>query len=84
MKTKAAKVFPEIPGESISARRVRYWKWKHVQAKLEGKHATRGRDIKGARHITNACLNSLVRKLSVQVVLLQKALTKAGIKVPQE
>lgn len=82
--SKAAKAFEEIPGESVSARRVRYWKWKRLQAKLAGRQVEYGRGISGNKKPTVTHLTAQLRELKTQVDLLTKALTKAGIKMPLE
>jgi hypothetical protein len=84
MKIKTTKVFPEIPGESILDRRVRYWKWKRIQAKLEGRRVEYGRGISGNKKPTVVSLKTQLIEISQKLELLQKALTKAGIKLPKE
>jgi len=76
---KMAKDFVEIPGESLSGRRVRYWKWKHIQAKLEGKWATRGRPLKDLRRGGVQELGVTVRLLIKELNDVKNALAKLGI-----
>jgi|688.fasta_scaffold21430_3 hypothetical protein len=82
-KAKAAPVFLEIPDESVSARRIRYWKWKHIQAKLEGKKTTRGRPLKDLRRGGVQDLGVTVRMLIKELNDVKNALAKMGITVPQ-
>jgi hypothetical protein len=77
-KAKAAPVFLEIPDESVSARRIRYWKWKHIQAKLEGKKASRGRPLQDLRRGGLQLLMKKVRDLSLQVEAMQRELAQHG------
>lgn len=79
---KMAKDFVEIPGESISDRRVRYWKWKQIQAKLEGKCATRGRPLKDLRRGGVQELGVTVRLLIKELNDVKNALAKMGITLP--
>lgn len=79
---KMAKIFIEIPSESISDRRVRYWKWKHIQAKLEGKRATRGRPLKDLRRGGVQELGVTVRLLIKELNDVKNALAKMGITIP--
>jgi hypothetical protein len=83
-KAKTAQVFQEIPGESVSDRRVRYWKWKQVQAKLEGKKTTRGKTLKDARRVTIQLLTEKFHELTSQVEAMQSELAKAGIIIPKQ
>lgn len=84
MKTKAKSGFPEVPGESVSDRRVRYWKWKRLQAKLAGRQVEYGRGISGNKKPTVTHLTAQLLELKTQVNLLTKALVKAGVKIPEE
>ena len=77
-RAKTAAVFQEIPGESVSGRRVRYWKWQRVQAKLAGKRANFGRDLEDARRGGFQILMKKVRDLSLQVEAMQKELAQHG------
>ena len=77
-KAKAAPVFQEIPGESISERRIRYWRWKRGVASAR---ATYAKKIKDGRQISLGEMNILVRELTRQVEAMQKAIAKAGIKL---
>lgn len=75
---KAAPVFQEIPGESVSARRVRYWKWKKAQAKLQGRQIEYSRDIADNRKTTISQLTKKFHELTRQVEAMQKELAKHG------
>ena len=77
-RAKTAAVFQEIPGESVSGRRVRYWKWQRIQAKLAGKRANFGRDLEDARRGGFQILMKKVRDLSLQVEAMQKELAQHG------
>jgi hypothetical protein len=79
---KMAKDFVEIPGESVSDRRVRYWEWKHIQAKLEGKCATRGKPMKDLRRGGVHQLGATVRMLIKELNEVKNALAKMGITLP--
>ena len=72
---KAAPVFQEIPGESISERRIRYWRWKRGVASAR---ATYTKKIKDGRQISLGEMNILVRELTRQVEAMQKELAKHG------
>lgn len=82
--SKAAKAFEEIPGESVTDRRLRYWNWKRVQAKIEGKRVRYGLNIPDGRKTTISHLTRKLRDLTHQVEVMAKALAKAGIKMPLE
>lgn len=70
--------FPEIPGESVSDRRLRYWNWKRVQAKLEGRKVRYGKSLKDAKRVTIQLLNKELSKLTRQVKAMQSELAKHG------
>lgn len=74
----SAQVFNEIPGETVSERRVRYWKWKRLQAKLEGRKAKYGRGISGNKKPTITHLTAKLHELTRQVEAMQKELAKHG------
>ena len=75
---KSASVFQEIPGESVSSRRVRYWKWQRVQAKLAGKKAKSGRSLEDARRGGLQILTKKFKELTLQVEAMQKELARHG------
>lgn len=70
-----AQVFQEIPGESVSARRVRYWKWKKVQAKLQGKNVEYCRGLTNTRKTTISHLTAQLRDLTRQFEAMRFELT---------
>jgi hypothetical protein len=71
---KMAKTFLEIPGESVSDRRVRYWKWKKRQT-LTG--YSRGLD--DGRRVTVRELSKAISSLAQDMHDIKCALTKMGI-----
>ncbi len=75
---KSAPVFQEIPGESVSGRRVRYWKWQRVQAKLAGKKTKSGRSLEDARRGGLQILTKKFKELTLQVEAMQKELARHG------
>ena len=77
-----AQVFQEIPGESVSDRRVRYWKWKRLQAKLAGRQVEYGRSISGNKKPTITHLTSQLRELTRQVEAMRSELAKHGYTIP--
>ena len=79
---KAAQVFQEIPGESVSDRRVRFWKWKRQQAKAEGKKVTYGLNIQDTRKLTISHLSAQLRDLTRQVEAMRFELMKRGYTFP--
>jgi len=79
---KAAQVFQEIPGESVSDRRVRYWKWKRLQAKLAGRQVEYGRGISGNKKPTITHLTAQLRDLTRQVEAMRFELMKRGYTFP--
>lgn len=79
---KAAQVFQEIPGESVSDRRVRYWKWKKVQAKLQGKNVEYCRGLTNTRKTTISHLTAQLHDLTRQVEAMKFELMKRGYTFP--
>jgi len=79
---KAAQVFQEIPGESVSDRRIRYWKWKRLQAKAEGKKVRYGRDLPDIRKTTISRLPAQLHALTRQVEAMKFELMKRGYTFP--
>lgn len=73
-----AQAFHEIPGESVSQRRVRYWEWRKVKAKLEGKRPSRGKALPDGRKINIKELTRQFHELTRQVEAMQKELAKRG------
>ena len=71
---KKAKDFVEITGESLSDRRVRYWKWKRRQT-LTGY----GRDLSDRRKITVQELTKTISALAADLNDVKSALAKLGI-----
>lgn len=71
---KMAKSFLEIPGESLSNRRVRYWKWKRRQT-LTGY----GRDLSDRRKVTVQDLAKTMGALAADLNDVKSALAKLGI-----
>ena len=80
---KGPKVFTEIDGESVSARRVRYWQWQLIQAKLQGKKATRGKTLQDGRQGGVQELRKTVKQLIAELNDVKNALAKLGITIPQ-
>ena len=79
---KAAPVFQEIPGESVSDRRVIYWKWKRLQAKLAGRQVEYGRGISGNKKPTITHLTAQLHDLTRQVEAMKFELMKRGYTFP--
>ena len=75
---KSAPVFQEIPGESVSSRRVRLWKWQRVQAKLAGKKANSCKSLEDARRGGLQILTKKFKELTLQVEAMQKELARHG------
>jgi uncharacterized protein YfaQ (DUF2300 family) len=74
---KMAKSFLEIPGESLSDRRVRYWKWKRRQT-LTGY----SRDLDDRRRVTVQDLAKTMSTIVADLNDVKSALAKLGITVP--
>ena len=77
-RAKTAAVFQEIPGESVSGRRVRLWKWQRVQAKLAGKKANSFKGLEDARRGGLQILTKKFKELTLQVEAMQKELARHG------
>ena len=71
---KMAKSFSEIPGESLSDRRVRYWKWKRRQT-LTGY----SRDLDDKRRVTVQNLAKTMSTIVADLDDVKNALAKLGI-----
>lgn len=77
-----AQVFQEIPGESVSDRRLRYWEWSRVQAKIHGKKARYGKNLKDAKRVTIQLLTKELKSLTRQVEAMRSELAKHGYTIP--
>lgn len=79
---KAAQIFQEIPGESVSDRRLRYWEWSRVQAKINGKKARYGKNLKDAKKVTIQLLTKELINLTRQFEAMRSELAKHGYTFP--
>jgi uncharacterized protein YfaQ (DUF2300 family) len=71
---KMAKRFLEISGESLSDRRVRYWKWKRRQT-----HTGYGRKLDDKRRVTVQDLSKTLSVIAADLNDVKTALAKLGI-----